>query len=148
MKLIGLARLGRDAEVRYTPQGDAVANLSLAFNYGRPDDDGKRPSTWVDAALWGDRAESLAPYLKKGTMHEFIIADVRLEEWESQNGSGVKLAGRVMDITLGPRQDGGSGGGQRSAASAPAQRSQQRAQAPAPAPKPEAGFDDMDDVPF
>ena len=145
MHLIGMARLGRDAEVRYTPQGDAVANLSLCFNYGKADGQGQRPTTWVDAALWGERAEKLAQYLTKGGAHSFIVADVHMEEYEGRNGKGVKLVGRVMDVTLGPRQDGGSGGGQRSAAPAPAQRSQ----APAPAPKAATGFDDMDDdIPF
>ena len=38
----GMARLGRDAELRYTPNGDAVCNLSLAFSYGKKDDSGRR----------------------------------------------------------------------------------------------------------
>jgi single-strand DNA-binding protein len=41
-----------------------VANVSLAFTYGKKGDDGKRPTQWVDASLWGQRAESLAPYIK------------------------------------------------------------------------------------
>ena len=66
MKANGLARIGKDAEVRFTPSGAAVANVSLAFTYGKKGDDGKRPTQWVDASLWGQRAESLAPYIKKG----------------------------------------------------------------------------------
>ena len=66
MRANGLARIGKDAEVRYSPNGDAIANLSLAFTYGKKGTDGKRPTQWVDATLWGKRAESLAPYLKKG----------------------------------------------------------------------------------
>ena len=63
MKANGLARIGKDAEVRFTPGGTAVANVSLAFTYGKKSDDGKRPTQWVDASLWGQRAESLAPYI-------------------------------------------------------------------------------------
>lgn len=42
MKSFGLARIGRDVEVRYTAGGDAVASLSLAFTYVRKGEDGKR----------------------------------------------------------------------------------------------------------
>ena len=44
MILTGLARIGKDAELRYTASNEPVANLSLAFNYGRKGDDGKRPT--------------------------------------------------------------------------------------------------------
>lgn len=70
MILTGLARLGADAEVRYTQGGDPVANLSLAWNYGRKDDQGKRQSQWISSSLWGDRAVSLQQYLTKGTRRE------------------------------------------------------------------------------
>ena len=76
--MIGLARLGRDAEIRTTSQGDSVATLALAFSYGRKGSDGNRPTQWVDAALWGKRAEALAPYLTKGG-HDQVISG-----WQSQ----------------------------------------------------------------
>ena len=57
----GLARIGRDVELRFLPQGDAVANISLAFTYGRKDSEGKRPTQWVEASIWSKRAEALAP---------------------------------------------------------------------------------------
>ena len=44
----------------------SASNLALAFNYGRKDDQGQRPTQWVDAALWGKLAESLKQYLIKG----------------------------------------------------------------------------------
>ena len=51
MKAFGLARLGRDAEIRTTSNGEQVATLALAFSYGRKGSDGKRPTQWVDGAL-------------------------------------------------------------------------------------------------
>src|SRR5438270_380965 len=42
IQTIGLATLGRDAELRRTPNGEAVTNLSLAFNYGRKDQSGQK----------------------------------------------------------------------------------------------------------
>lgn len=123
-KLIGLARLGRDAEQRYTAGGDAVANLALAFNYGKKQD-GKQPTQWVDASLWGKRAEALSQYLTKGTAIVVTLSDVHVEEFQRKDGGqGSKLVARVDDLEF-----AGSGGEQR----------QQAAPAPAPAPAPQQG---------
>lgn len=142
MKAYGLARLGRDAEIRYTQGGDAVASLSLAFSYGRKGDDGRRPTQWVDGSLWGKRAEALAPYLTKGSLVVVTLEDVHIETYQGKNGEGHKLAGRVIDLEL-------AGGGERQEAPAPQRAAPQRTQ---PAPRqaaPAMAFDDMaDDVPF
>lgn len=144
MQLIGLARLGRDAELRHTANGDAVANLSLAFNYGRKGEDGKRPTQWVDATLWGKRAEALVDYLTKGTAVAVTLDDPHDEEYTDRSGEvRHKLVGTVSAIEL-------AGGGQQRDGSgmAPAPRPAAAPRAAAPAPKP-AGFDDMDDdIPF
>lgn len=142
MKAYGLARLGRDAEIRYTQGGDAVASLSLAFSYGRKGDDGRRPTQWVDGSLWGKRAEALAPYLTKGSLVVITLEDVHIETYQGKNGEGHKLAGRVIDLEL-------AGGGERQDAPAQQRAAPQRTQ---PAPRqaaPAMAFDDMaDDVPF
>ena len=139
MKSFGLARIGRDVELRRTAGGDAVISLSLAFTYGRKGEDGKRPTQWVDAALWGKRAEALAPYLIKGGLVSVVLEEVHIETYITRDGgSGSKLAARVLDIEL-------AGGGER----APQQAATPRA-APAAKPAPAgSGFDDMDDdIPF
>lgn len=105
MKTIGLARLGRDAEVRFTPSGEAVCNLSLAVNYGKKGGDGNRPTQWIDASLWGKQAEALAPYLTKGSVHCFVLSDIHIETYQGQNGPGHKLSARVDSVELGPRVD-------------------------------------------
>ena len=139
MKAFGLARLGRDAEIRTTSQGESVATLALAFSYGRKVSDGNRPTQWVDAALWGKRAEALAPYLLKGGLVSVLLEDVHIETYQGKNGEASKLVGRVVDVEL-------AGGGARAASPAPAPRAAPR---PAPAPAAGSGFDDMtDDVPF
>lgn len=142
--MYGLARLGRPAEVRYTPDGKAVANLALAFNYGRRGDDGNRPTQWVDGALWGERAEKLAEHLTKGRLLFVTLADVHIETYEGREGQGHKLVGFINAIEFaGPAPD---------AAPAPAPRqapARAPAAAPRPAPKSNTGFDDMDDdIPF
>jgi single-strand DNA-binding protein len=107
--LTGLMRLGRDAELRYLADSTAVANLSLAYNYGRKGQDGNRPTQWIEAAIFGKQAEALSQYLLKGTLHSFILNDVRIEEYQKKDGSaGTKLAARVQDVELGPRQGGNS----------------------------------------
>jgi single-strand DNA-binding protein len=142
MKTIGLARLGRDAEVRYTPGGDAVANLSLAVNYGKKGQDGNYPTQWIDASLWGKQAEALAQYLTKGSVHCFTLSDVHLETYQGKNGEGVKLVARVDGVELGPRAAGGPD-------SAPPARQPASAPAGRPQPKPAPNFSDMDDdIPF
>lgn len=139
MQAFGLARIGRDAEVRFTPKGEAVANLSLAFTYGRKGDDGKRPTQWVDGSLWGKRAEALAQYLTKGTLLAVTLEDVAIETFTKADGTpSSKLVARVTNVEL---------------AGSPTQ-AQKPAPAPAPAPKPTKpapsnSFDDMDDdTPF
>lgn len=146
MKAFGLARIGRDVEICHTQGGDAVASLSLAFSYGRKGDDGKRPTQWVDAALWGKRAEALAPYLKKGGLVSVSLEDVHTEVYQGKNGEATKLVARVVDLELAGSSD------RQQAAPAPAPRQQQQrpvqAQRPTSAPQ-GSGFDDLDnDVPF
>ncbi|MEX3914825.1 single-stranded DNA-binding protein [Paraburkholderia sp. BR10872] len=146
IQIFGLARVGRDVEVRNTTNGDAVASVSLAFSYGRKGDDGKKPTQWVDGALWGKRAEALAPYLTKGTLVTVSLEDAHVETFQKQGGGeGVKLAARIIAIDL--------AGSPPQAAPQPQQRQQQR---PAPQQRQAqqnipagGGFDDMaDDVPF
>lgn len=142
MQLIGLARLGRDAEAR-TVGDNVVANLSLAFDYYDPKAEKKRSTTWIDAALWGRQAEALEQYLVKGSQVCVTIDDLHLETYQGRNGEGTKLVGRVTSIKLaGGRQDGAS-----SPAPAPRPAPAPAPRAPAPAPRPAAGDMD-DDIPF
>jgi single-strand DNA-binding protein len=138
MKANGLARIGKDAEVRYTPGGAAVANVSLAFTYGKKGDDGKRPTQWVDASLWGQRAESLAPYIKKGGQIVAYLEDVSIQTYVKGDGtSATKMVARLVDLEF-------------------VSSGEQASSQPKPQPRPQAapqshgsGFDDMDDdIPF
>ena len=136
MQLIGLARLGRDAEAR-TVGENVVANLSLAFDYYDPKAEKKRSTTWIDGALWGRQAEALEQYLTKGSQVCVTIDDLHLETYEGRNGQGTKLVGRITTIRLA----GGRSEGQASSP-APAPR-----QAPAPAPRAPSTVED-EDIPF
>lgn len=135
----GLARVGRDVEVRNTADGDPVANVSLAFSYGRKGADGKRPTTWVDATLWGKRAEVMAPYLVRGQAVVVNLSEVRLDEFKTQDGTRTKIAARIEQIELAGPKPGAT------AAPPPAPRPPP----PPPKPAPSADLGDLDDdVPF
>ena len=148
-KMIGMMRLGRDAELRYTPNNEPVTNLSLAYAHGKAGQDGKRPTQWIDVTLWGKRAEALTQYLTKGGLHCFTLDELNIQTFQKQDGStGTKLVARVLDVELGSRQDAAP-----AAAPAPAARPAPPPQRQAPAPAPRgstgSGFDDMDDdIPF
>lgn len=141
-QLFGMARLGRDAELRYTQDGTAVASLALAFDYGKKGQDGKRPTQWVEASIWRQRAESLAPYLLKGTRLSVVVDDVHVETFQKNDGTqGVKLVGVASTIEFGssPQTTGQE-----------PQQTQQRAPAPQQQTRqtPASLADISDDVPF
>lgn len=153
MQIIGVARLGKDCELRHIQSGEAVTNLSLAYNYGRKDQQGNRPSQWIEAALWGKRAESLIPYLLKGQQVCVTIDDVHTEEYEGRNGKGFKLVGNVTNIEFVGSKPESSGQPSQTQQRAPQQPDAPRygpgaARPAAPAPQ-RGGFDNMDDdIPF
>ncbi len=139
MQAFGLARLGRDGELRTTPNGEPVVRLSLAFSYGRKGEDGKRPTTWVEGSFWGKRAEAVSSYLVKGSQIAVTLEEVHIETYQSNGAERTKLVARVANVDL------VSNGQQGSRPPAPAPRP------PAPAPRQGSndGFSDMDsDVPF
>lgn len=130
--LTDIGRLGRDAELRYTPDGNAVCNLALACEYGRKGQDGKRPTQWVDATLWGKQAEAMAQYLVKGQQVYFTIDDAHVETYtKSDHSQGVKLTGRVIIIKFAGNPPQQAQGNQ----SAQQPRQQQRTQQQRPAPQ-------------
>lgn len=151
--LSGVYRVGRTAELRSIPSGEAVINLSLATNYGRKSGpDGVRPTKWVDAAVWGKMAESLAPFLVKGQQVYVVMEDSHDELYTDRQGQPrSKTVGRVQSIELvGARRQDDAGDGQQQQPAPQAPQQAPRVQAPQrTAPRPASGFDDMsDDIPF
>ena len=150
MILTGIGRLGGDVEIRHIADGTAVGNLSLAFNYGKKDSDGKRPTQWVSASLWGDRAEKLSEYLKKGTLISVVLDDVHVETYDRKDGgTGTTLRGRVnvLEFAGGKREDAGS----RPQATTPQERQPERQpeRSTDGGKKGTEAFSDMDDdIPF
>jgi single-strand DNA-binding protein len=105
-----LCRIGNDPEVRFIPSGDAVLSLSLAYAYGRKGSDGKRPTQWLEAAIWGKQAEAVAQYLKKGDQISVSVDDLHIETYKKKDQSeGFKLAGKIVLFDfVGSKQQGES----------------------------------------
>lgn len=145
MILTALARLGRDVELRYMQNGDPVANLALAINYGKKGEDGNKPTQWVDAAFYGKRAEAMAPYLTKGKLLYVVIEDPHIETYQGKNGQGSKLVGRIVSIEFAGGKSDGQQDGQQRQQSAP-----QRQEPPRQPAQKSGGFGDFDDdlIPF
>jgi single-strand DNA-binding protein len=68
--VIIVGNLGRDPEMRYTPNGSAVTSLNVATNRTYTDNAGQKvkETTWFRVSVWGKQAENVNNYLKKGSM--------------------------------------------------------------------------------
>lgn len=140
-KVILLGNCGRDPEIRYLPDGKAVANVSIATSTRRKD---KVSGEWIEDTQWHrvvmyERlAEIAGEYVKKG---KSIYIEGRLKYGKYTDQAGVEKY--TTDIVATELQ---LLGGKDDAPSRPSAAPQARPPAPAPA---SSGFDDMDsDVPF
>src|SRR5436190_15474176 len=159
-KIILVGNLGKDPELRYTPQGDAVCSFSMATNERKKDKSGEFQdvTTWFKVTLWRRLGENAAKYLSKGSP-VYIEGRLQVEEWtDRENNNRYSLAVQATDmhfISAG-RGEGMGGGGDYSgapndddmthsgpppASSAPSQSAATSSAAAAPAPA-------DDDIPF
>ena len=85
-KVIIVGNLGQDPEARFTPQGTAVTNLSIATNESWKNQEGQIQdrTEWHRAVLYGKMAETASQYMKKGSM-VYVEGRLRTKEWEDQN---------------------------------------------------------------
>jgi single-strand DNA-binding protein len=117
-KIILIGNLGRDPELRYTPQGVAVCSFSMATNEKRRDKSGDLQdiTTWFKVTLWRQQAENAAKYLTKGSP-VYIEGRLRIEEWtDRDNNNRYTLDVQATDMQfIGSRSDGMGGGGDYSA---------------------------------
>lgn len=121
-------QLGKDAELRYLPNKDPVANFSIADSQGKDKD-----AIWWNCQLFGKRAESLSQYLVKGQAVT-ISGTVSQRKYTDKNGvEKISTDVRVNEVAL--------QGGKREATQQPRQQ--------APKPSNPGGFENMDnDIPF
>jgi single-strand DNA-binding protein len=111
-KVILVGNLGRDAELRYTPAGAAVATINMATTEVWNDKAGQRQekTEWHRVVLWGKTAETLAEYLTKGRQI-YIEGRLQTRQWDDKDGNKRYTTEIRSDrvVLLGGR-DGGRGG--------------------------------------
>jgi single-strand DNA-binding protein len=139
-KVILVGNLGRDPELRYTPQGTPVCSFTMATNERRKDRTGEMQdhTTWFRVTLWGRQAETASQYLTKGRP-VYIEGRLRVEEWTDRDGK----QRHTLEVHATDMQFIGARGEE-----APVARAAAAAPAAAPAGDTEqTGFSE-DDVPF
>ena len=163
-KVIIVGRLGNDPEIRTMPNGEAVANISVATSETWTDKNtGERRETteWHRIVFYRRQAEVVGEYLRKGSQ-VYVEGRLRTRKWQDQNGQDrytTEIQGAVMQM-LDSRNAGNQGGDYGYAPqSAPQQYSQQpsyqsqsaprQTAKPTSAPQPEPAMDSFDDdIPF
>jgi single-strand DNA-binding protein len=108
-KVILVGNLGRDAELRYTPGGAAVAKFSIATTEMWNDKSGQRQerTEWHNIDLWGKQAETLSEYLVKGKQ---VYVEGRLQTDEYTDKEGVKRKSTKVRCDRVVLLGGGGGG--------------------------------------
>jgi single-strand DNA-binding protein len=156
-KVIIIGNLGRDPEVRYTPNGAAVCNVSVATTRtwkNKDSGDKVEETEWHRVVFYDRLAEIAGEYLKKGRS-VYVEGRLKTRKWQDKDGAEkytteiiaeeMKMLGGREGMGGGAEEGGGSGYGDRPApASRPA-----GAPTTKPAAKSSTGFDNMDDdIPF
>ncbi len=155
-KVLLIGNLGRDPEVRYMPNGEAVANFSIATTENWKDKNGQKQekTEWHNIVMYRRLAEIAGEYLKKGRP-VYIEGRLQTRKWEKDGVTRytTEIVADQMQM-LGGRDGGTSTSFDDDAGqSAPPEDFNQmpnRQQGSAPAPsKPAGNFDDFDDdIPF
>ena len=160
-KVILIGNLGRDPEVRYTPSGSAVCNVTLATTRSwKSKDSGEKveETEWHRIVFYDRLAEIAGEYLKKGRS-VYVEGRLKTRKWTDKDGVekySTEVIASDMQM-LGSRE--GMGGGAEDDVGGHSERGAPQRQAPAsrptaaaasrPAPKSTTGFDNMDDdIPF
>jgi single-strand DNA-binding protein len=151
VQLIG--HLGKDPEVKYTPQGTPVAKITIATNERFKDKGGEWQdrTEWHNVVLWSRMAEIAGEYLKKGKQ-VFIEGRLQTRSWDDKQTGQKKYMTEIVAsdmILLGGGGGRGEGGGDYSGgsrgASSGGNNFDQRTPEPEPAP---AGPITDEDIPF
>ena len=168
-KVILIGNLGRDPEVRYTPNGSAVCNITIATSRSWKDKtsgDKVEDTEWHRVVFFDRLAEIAGEYLKKGRS-VYVEGRLKTRKWQDKEGKDnytTEVVAEEMKMLGGREGLGGEEGGAGSSSRGGGARGDDRgeggqagearpaaAQRPAAKPQPKAatGFDDMDDdIPF
>ena len=143
-KAILIGNLGKDPDVRYSPDGSAITNITLATTENWKDKSGEKQekTEWHRVAFFSKLAEIAGEYLKKGSQ-VYVEGRIQTRKWQDKEGQDRYTTEIVADRM----QMLGSRGNSFEVSDSPSEsRPQQR---PAQQAQQKGGFDDMDDdIPF
>ena len=113
-KAILIGNLGRDPELRYTQNGQAVVNFTLATSENWTDKSGQRVdrTEWHRIVAWGKTGELCAQYLSKGRT-VYVEGRIQTRDWEDKDGNKrqtTEINAQTVQFLGGPRGEGGGGG--------------------------------------
>jgi len=150
-KAMIIGNLGRDPEMRYTPNGQAVTQFTVAVNrnFRGPDGNWQEETEWFRVVAWGPLAERTAENLRKGRK-VYVEGRIQTRQWEDKDGqkryTTELVANQVTALDRVAREEGDFGGGD------------------APAPRPDVSpprgrggeggggsaetYEDLEDLPF
>lgn len=108
-RVVLVGRLTRDPELRYTPNGVAVTNFTLAVNRAFANQQGEYEADFINCQVWRKPAESAAQYLKKGSLAG-VEGRMSTRSYENNEGRRVYVTEVVCDRVqfLEPRSSGSS----------------------------------------
>lgn len=145
-KVILIGHLGQDPEIRYMPNGGAVANLTLATSESWRDKQSgemREKTEWHRVCIFGKLAEVAGEYLKKGSQ-VYIEGSLQTRKWQDQSGQDRYTTEVVVNIGGSMQMLGGNGGNQ---AGSQNLRKPQQSQQQAPQNDPPMDWD-SDPIPF
>ena len=114
-KVFLVGRLGKDPEIRFSGDGNAIANFSIATNETWKNKEGNQEekTDWHNIVVFGASAEKyIQPYVKKGTLVS-VEGKLQTRDWEDKDGNKRYTTEVVADLNGGV-QILGSGGGENS----------------------------------
>lgn len=95
-RVVLVGRLTKDPELRYTPNGVAVTNFTLAVNRNFTNQQGEREADFINIVVWNKRAENVAEYLKKGSLAG-IDGRIQTRSYENNQGRRVYVTEVVAE---------------------------------------------------
>lgn len=91
-----VGRMTKDAELRYTPNNQAVATFTLAVNRNFKNQNGEREADFINCVIWRQAAENLANWAKKGALIG-ITGRIQTRNYENQQGQRVYVTEVIAD---------------------------------------------------
>ncbi len=152
-KVMLIGNLTRDPELRYTPKGTAVADISLAINrvWNNEQNQKQEETIFVEVTLWGRQAELAQQYLTKGR-GAYIEGRLQMDTWDDKETGKKRSKLKVIGETLQFLPDGRGGAGGQGGAQQSRPPQQQQQQRPGPpqgaSAAPAEDFQEEDDIPF